>query len=100
MVDVNAQMQAVERGVETTERHGQAVRVQRLAQEYPATIDDDVERGHDGAHRTLVPADQRRPRGSAAAISSRATPVAWCGNAAHPRTASRAITRRGSSAGT
>jgi hypothetical protein len=40
MVDVNAQMQAVERGVETTERHGQAVRVQRLAQEYPATMDD------------------------------------------------------------
>ena len=40
MVDVNAQMQAVERGVESTERHGQAVRVQRLAQEYPTTIAD------------------------------------------------------------
>ena len=40
MDDVNAQMQAVERGVESTERHGQAVRVQRLAQEYPTTIAD------------------------------------------------------------
>ena len=40
MVDVNAQIQAVERGVESTERDGEDVRVQRLAQEYPATIDD------------------------------------------------------------
>ena len=40
MVDVIAQVQAVERGVETTEREGEAVRVQRLAQEYPAAITD------------------------------------------------------------
>lgn len=40
MVDVNAQIEAVERGVETTERDGTAVRVQRLAQEYGAGIED------------------------------------------------------------
>lgn len=40
MVDVNAQIDDVERGVETTERDGEAVRVQRLAQEYPAALDD------------------------------------------------------------
>jgi uncharacterized protein YndB with AHSA1/START domain len=40
MVDVNAQIHAVDRGVETTDRDGEAVRVQRLAQEFPAAIDD------------------------------------------------------------
>ncbi|WP_308193794.1 metalloregulator ArsR/SmtB family transcription factor [Microbacterium sp. SS28] len=40
MVDVNAQIDAVERGVETTDRDGEAVRVQRLVQEYRATLDD------------------------------------------------------------
>ena len=40
MVDVTAQIDAVERGVETTQRDGEEVRVQRLAQVYPATIDD------------------------------------------------------------
>ncbi|MFH8248886.1 SRPBCC domain-containing protein [Microbacterium sp. B2969] len=40
MVDVNAQIEAVERGVETTERDGEAVRVQRLAQEYPSDLAD------------------------------------------------------------
>ncbi|MEU1971198.1 SRPBCC domain-containing protein [Microbacterium sp. NPDC019599] len=40
MVDVDAQIEAVERGVETTDRDGEAVRVQRLAQEYPADLDD------------------------------------------------------------
>ncbi|WP_345800204.1 polyketide cyclase [Microbacterium sp. AZCO] len=40
MVDVNAQIEAVDRGVETTERDGEAVRVQRLAQEYPSDLAD------------------------------------------------------------
>ena len=40
MVDVNAQIADVERGVQTTQRDGEDVRVQRLAQEYPASIQD------------------------------------------------------------
>ncbi|TDN91852.1 SRPBCC domain-containing protein [Microbacterium sp. BK668] len=40
MVDVNAQIAAVERRVETTQRDGAEVRVQRLAQEYPSDIAD------------------------------------------------------------
>lgn len=40
MVDVNAQIEAVERAVESTERDGERVRVQRLAQEYPSDLAD------------------------------------------------------------
>ncbi|QIG39709.1 polyketide cyclase [Microbacterium sp. 4R-513] len=40
MVDVNAQIAAVERGVETTQQDGEDVRVQRLAQEYPSSLED------------------------------------------------------------
>ena len=40
MVDVDAQIAAVERRVETTQRDGEDVRVQLLAQEYPSGIED------------------------------------------------------------
>lgn len=40
MVDVNAQIDAVARGVRTTERDGEPARVQTLAQVYPSGIDD------------------------------------------------------------
>jgi len=40
MVDVVTQIESVQRGVETAERDGTPVRVQRLTQEYPASIDE------------------------------------------------------------
>ncbi|HEX5728876.1 SRPBCC domain-containing protein [Microbacterium sp.] len=40
MVDVNAQLDAVTRGVQTTEREGEPSRVQSLVQVYPSAIDD------------------------------------------------------------
>ena len=40
MVDVNAQIQAVARGVQTTEVDGEPARVQTVAQTFPAPIED------------------------------------------------------------
>ena len=40
MVDINAQLDAVDRAVTSEERDGETVRVQTLAQTYPAPIDD------------------------------------------------------------
>lgn len=40
MVDVNAQIEAVTRSLQTTEIDGQPSRVQSLTQDYPAAIDD------------------------------------------------------------
>ena len=40
MVDVNTQIEAVTRGLQTTEVDGEPARVQTLAQTFPAPIDD------------------------------------------------------------
>ena len=96
--------QRADRGRRTRRRDDGAPRPGRARAAARAGVPRDdrrhVERRHDGAASRAGSCRSAATSGSAAAISSRATPVAWCGNAARPRTAPRAITRRGSSAAT